>query len=169
MINRRKMILSAAGGFSACWLGARDRLFGSPPPQRTRLGVCIHSYMIRPSAQQPGGKGGGFADPLNFLEHCQRLGAADATRRSIPPSSSAERPSGAADRSSWPSRSPPENASAWQSKTTRTSASPKGSIFSSGSAANTSACASTPATASPCWKTRWKSSGPTLPGPMPFI
>lgn len=75
MINRREMILSAAGGLSACWMGAPERLFGSPPPQRTRLGVCIHSYMIRPSAEKPGGKGGGFAAPLSFLEHCHRLGA----------------------------------------------------------------------------------------------
>ena len=80
MINRRRMLLSTAGGFAASSLGEPARLFGSTPskktpPKRTGLGVCIHSYMIRPRAEKPGGKGGGIGEPLNFLEHCHGLGA----------------------------------------------------------------------------------------------
>ncbi len=84
MINRRQMLLSTAGGFAASSLGEPAHLFGSTPskktppkktPKRTGLGVCIHSYMIRPRAQKPGEKGGGIGEPLNFLEHCHRLGA----------------------------------------------------------------------------------------------
>jgi sugar phosphate isomerase/epimerase len=88
MLNRREMLLSAAGGFAACRLAAPARLLASTPlkktpPKKTGLGVCIHSYMIRPRAERSGGNGpasGGngpaFAEPLNFLEHCRRLGAA---------------------------------------------------------------------------------------------
>lgn len=75
MLNRRAMLLASAGGFSACCLGGPKRLLGSTPAKKTQLGVCIHCYMIRPTTGKPGGKDGGFADPLNFLEHCHRLGA----------------------------------------------------------------------------------------------
>lgn len=74
-MNRREMLGTIAGGFSASVLGASARLRGATVPERTQLGVCIYSYMIRPGAERSGGKGGGFADPLNFLEHCHRLGA----------------------------------------------------------------------------------------------
>ncbi len=74
--DRRHVLLSAAGGLSACTLGLSAPLLGSAVPKRTRLGVCIHSYMIRPRAERPGSQRPPFADPLTFLEHCRRLGAA---------------------------------------------------------------------------------------------
>jgi sugar phosphate isomerase/epimerase len=74
-MHRRKMLLSTAGGFSAAVLGTPVPLLGATAPQKTQLGVCIHSYTARPLAERSGRREGGFADPLKFLEHCHRLGA----------------------------------------------------------------------------------------------
>jgi sugar phosphate isomerase/epimerase len=82
--TRRRFLRNAAltaAGISApdfipatCW-AAPARLLGATAPTRTQLGVCIYSYTIRPGAERSRGKGGAFADPLNFLDHCHRLGA----------------------------------------------------------------------------------------------
>ena len=74
-MNRRELLLSITGGLSASVLGAPAGLLGATAPKKTQLGVCIHSYMIRPAAERSGAKGGAFAEPMNFLEHCHRLGA----------------------------------------------------------------------------------------------
>jgi sugar phosphate isomerase/epimerase len=74
-MNRRELLLSVASGLSASVLGGPAGLLGATAPKKTQLGVCIHSYMIRPAAERSGGKGGAFAEPINFLEHCHRLGA----------------------------------------------------------------------------------------------
>jgi sugar phosphate isomerase/epimerase len=74
-MNRREMLVSLAGGLSASVLGAPAGLLGATAPKKTQLGVCIHAYMIRPAAERSTGQGGVFAEPLNFLEHCHRLGA----------------------------------------------------------------------------------------------
>ena len=63
-----------------------------------------------------------------------------------------------------PSRSSAGTASGWPSRTTRTCGRRADRDARSGSAATTSASASTRATASPCWKTRWRSSRPWPPG-----
>ena len=73
-MNRRAMLLSVGGGVSAALLAAPAR--GSPAPKAASAGVCIHSYMIRPQVERSRGKGGAFTDPLTFLEHGHRLGAA---------------------------------------------------------------------------------------------
>jgi len=74
-MNRREMLRSIAGGLSASVLGAPADLLGATAPKKTQLGVCIHSYMIRPAAERSSAKGGAFAEPMNFLEHCHGLGA----------------------------------------------------------------------------------------------
>jgi sugar phosphate isomerase/epimerase len=74
-MNRREMLVSIAGGLSTSVLGAPACLLAAAARTRTQLGVCIYSYTIRPGAERSGGKGGAFADPMNFLEHCHRLGA----------------------------------------------------------------------------------------------
>ncbi|MBM4047302.1 MAG: sugar phosphate isomerase/epimerase [Planctomycetes bacterium] len=41
-----------------------------------RLGLCIHSLMIRSAADRDSGARNPISDPLTFLEYCHRLGAA---------------------------------------------------------------------------------------------
>jgi sugar phosphate isomerase/epimerase len=63
--TRREVLVAGVGS-----------LLGLPAPAEApkaapRLGVVIHSYGIRRSAE----KGRGFADPLTFLDYCRSLGA----------------------------------------------------------------------------------------------
>lgn len=74
-MNRREMLFSIGSGFSTSLLGTPACLLGQEAANKTRLGVCIHSYMIRPKLVRSQGEQGRFADPLNFLEYCHRLGA----------------------------------------------------------------------------------------------
>ena len=72
-MNRREMLVSVGGGVSAALLTAAAR--GAPAPKTTAVGVCIHSYMIRPKVERLRGNAGAITDPPAFLEHCHRLGA----------------------------------------------------------------------------------------------
>jgi len=71
-LSRRQLLATTAGGAASL---AASPLLGAAEPDRRRLGVCIHSYMIRPNVEQQRG-GAKFADPINFLRHCRKLGAA---------------------------------------------------------------------------------------------
>lgn len=72
-MNRRDVLLSIAGGFSASVLGAPSRLLGATELKKTQLGVCVYCLGIRCRAER--GRGTDLADPVNFLEHCRQLGA----------------------------------------------------------------------------------------------
>lgn len=65
-LTRRDMLLACAA--PALGVLADER------PAKTRMGVVIHSYGIRNSADREGEKPP-LSDPLTFLEHCHRLGA----------------------------------------------------------------------------------------------
>jgi sugar phosphate isomerase/epimerase len=63
--TRREALVAGA----ASLLGLAARAEG--PKAAPRMGVVIHSFGIRRSAD----KGSGFADPLTFLDYCRSLGA----------------------------------------------------------------------------------------------
>src|SRR5262245_42643682 len=62
-IDRRGFLAGVTGLAAASVLGADE------PNARSRLGIVIHSYSIRPSKEK------GLADPLRFLEFCRKRGA----------------------------------------------------------------------------------------------
>ena len=74
-MNRRDMLVSVAGGFSAATLGAPGRLLGSTPVETTSLGVCVYCLGIRSRAERARGAKTDFTDPLSFLDYCHGLGA----------------------------------------------------------------------------------------------
>jgi 3-oxoisoapionate decarboxylase len=66
MLSTRREVLALGAG-SLLGLGLR----AERPKSAVRMGVVIHSYGIRRSADKERGLG----DPLTFLEHCRSLGA----------------------------------------------------------------------------------------------
>ena len=65
-MTRRQLL--AAGAAALAMPSASS---AAPDPQPSRMGVVIHSYMIRAAREK-----GRFDDPVAFLEHCHKLGAA---------------------------------------------------------------------------------------------
>jgi len=74
-MNRREMLLSIAGGLAATNTGHLTRVFGSGRAMNSRLGIAAFSYNIRLRAERSRRMKGGLADPLNFLGHCNNIGA----------------------------------------------------------------------------------------------
>ena len=74
-IKRRDLLLAAAGGLSASLLSTPARLFGAAPDAKTGLGIVIYCCGLRQKALRADGRENPLADPLDFLEHCRRLGA----------------------------------------------------------------------------------------------
>src|SRR5579884_2448701 len=71
MILNRRDILAAWAGIGTTLLGfPRVNVLGAEP-ERTRMGVVIHSYGIRRSTD----KESHLEDPLSFLDYCRRRGA----------------------------------------------------------------------------------------------
>lgn len=68
MGGTRRELLAAGAGSLLGLLARGDDLPGKPRPP---MGVVIHSYSIRRSAE----KGRGFDDPLTFLDYSRNLGA----------------------------------------------------------------------------------------------
>ncbi len=73
-MNRREMLLSAAGGLSASLLAATAGRGAQQPPGKTGLGIVTYCLGIQQRAQRGGGQRP-LSDPLNLLQHCRRLGA----------------------------------------------------------------------------------------------
>ncbi|MBX6313026.1 MAG: sugar phosphate isomerase/epimerase [Isosphaeraceae bacterium] len=65
-MNRRDFLAACAGIGPA---------LAASPPERTSLGVVIHSYGMRLAADRARGAGQGIAHPLGFLDYCRSLGA----------------------------------------------------------------------------------------------
>src|SRR5690242_17724757 len=63
LLNRREMLAACAAGIPAL-AGRPSRAEPPAEGKRQRLGVVAYSYNIRR-----------FTDPLEFVEHCHRLGA----------------------------------------------------------------------------------------------
>jgi sugar phosphate isomerase/epimerase len=66
-LTRREMLLAGAAAVTAV-----PSLAADPKPG---MGVVIHSYGIRNAAERQGNAASRLNDPLNFLEHCRKLGA----------------------------------------------------------------------------------------------
>lgn len=65
-MTRRELL---AAGASAMAMPSASA--AAPDPEPSKMGVVIHSYMIRGAREK-----GRFDDPVAFLEHCHTLGAA---------------------------------------------------------------------------------------------
>jgi sugar phosphate isomerase/epimerase len=74
-MNRRDCLLSLAGGTAALLLHGPTAALGAEGVRRTRLGVADFSYNVRLKAEQAGLVEMRLSDPLNFLDHCDTVGA----------------------------------------------------------------------------------------------
>ncbi len=74
-MNRRELLFSIAGGLSAVTIGDMAMVYGAKRSEKRRLGIAHFSYNIRLGAERSGRVKGQLADPVNFLEHCHKVGA----------------------------------------------------------------------------------------------
>jgi sugar phosphate isomerase/epimerase len=84
-MNRREVLCSIVGGLTAATMGDLKRIYGMERVKRSRLGIADFSYNIRLRAERTGRMNpahqrwawmkGKLADPLNFLDHCNKVGA----------------------------------------------------------------------------------------------
>jgi sugar phosphate isomerase/epimerase len=74
-MNRREVLFSIVGGLTAATAGNLTSLYGAGQSRKSRLGIADFSYNIRLRAERTGRIKGGLSDPLNFLEHCNNVGA----------------------------------------------------------------------------------------------
>jgi len=68
-MNRREVLFSIAGGIAGSMLKAPAWAVESAIPKRTKLGIDSFSYHNRLRTDRQ------LGDPLNFLEHCHKIGA----------------------------------------------------------------------------------------------
>jgi len=73
-MNRREMLGTLAGATSAALLGGAARARAAEAPERCSLGVCIYCLGFRNRFEREQGRTD-FFDPVNFLDHCHKLGA----------------------------------------------------------------------------------------------
>jgi sugar phosphate isomerase/epimerase len=74
-MNRRDVLCSIAGGLAAATIGDLTRVCGAGEAGKSRLGIAQFSYNIRLRADRSKQAKERLADPLNFLEHCHKIGA----------------------------------------------------------------------------------------------
>jgi sugar phosphate isomerase/epimerase len=70
-LNRRELLGTLTAAVPVLHALAAEEGTGG----QKRLGVVIHSYMIRSAADRGRGDRPPFSDPINFLEYCGKLGA----------------------------------------------------------------------------------------------
>ena len=74
-MNRREMLFSIAGGMAAATVGNLTKVYGAGQTRKSQLGIADFSYNIRLRAERSRRAKGSLSDPLNFLEHCNNIGA----------------------------------------------------------------------------------------------
>ncbi len=74
-MNRREVLFSIAGGLTAATAGNLTTVYGTGQTRKSRLGIADFSYNIRLRAERSQATKGGLNDPLNFIEHCNNIGA----------------------------------------------------------------------------------------------
>lgn len=74
-MNRREVLYSIAGGLAAAAVGDWSTVYGAGHGKRKRLGIAQFSYNIRLRAERTGRVKGRLAEPMDFLDHCHRIGA----------------------------------------------------------------------------------------------
>lgn len=74
-MNRRELLFSIAVPALASVLGLPAQTLSAGRRKNGRLGIDDYSYNLRLTAERSGRIKGQLGDPLNFLEHCHRVGA----------------------------------------------------------------------------------------------
>jgi sugar phosphate isomerase/epimerase len=74
-MNRREALFSIAGGLTAATVGNLTRAYGTGQAEKSRLGIADFSYNIRLRTERSRQAKESLGDPLNFLEHCHKIGA----------------------------------------------------------------------------------------------
>ena len=74
-MNRREALFSIAGGMAAATVGNLTKVYGAGQTRKSQLGIADFSYNIRLRAERSRRAKGSLGDPLNFLEHCNNIGA----------------------------------------------------------------------------------------------
>jgi sugar phosphate isomerase/epimerase len=77
-MNRREVLYSIAGGFAIVTIGGACRIYDTEKVRKSRLGIADFSFNIRLRAERTGKMKGNLGDPLNFLDHCHKIGAGGA-------------------------------------------------------------------------------------------
>jgi sugar phosphate isomerase/epimerase len=68
-MNRREALYSIAGGIAASMLGPSVLAVGASTAKKSKMGIDTFSYHIRLRSDRQ------LRDPLNYLEHCHKIGA----------------------------------------------------------------------------------------------
>jgi sugar phosphate isomerase/epimerase len=71
ILSRRELLISCAGALPVLAAAAEP----ATGPKRTPMGVVIHSYHLRNSAEKDRPEADRLDDPLRFLNYCAKLGA----------------------------------------------------------------------------------------------
>ncbi len=74
-MDRRDVLRSIAGGLTAATIGDLTRVYGAARVTESRLGIAQFSYSARLRADRSAQAQGRLADPLNFIDHCHKVGA----------------------------------------------------------------------------------------------
>ena len=74
-MNRRDVLHSIAGGLTAATIGDLTRVYGAGRAGKFRLGIAQFSYSARLRADRSAQAQDRLADPLNFIDHCHKVGA----------------------------------------------------------------------------------------------
>ncbi len=74
-MNRRDLLRSIAGGLMATTIGDLTRVYGAGRVRGSRLGIAQFSYSARLRADRSAQVKDRLADPLNFIDHCHKVGA----------------------------------------------------------------------------------------------
>jgi sugar phosphate isomerase/epimerase len=74
-MNRRDVLRSIAGGLTAATIGDLTRVYGAGRSGKSRLGIAQFSYSARLRADRSAVAKDRLSDPLNFIDHCHKVGA----------------------------------------------------------------------------------------------
>jgi len=74
-MDRRDVLRSIAGGLAAATIGGLTRVSGAGRVMGSRLGIAQFSYSARLKADRSAAVKDRLSDPLNFIEHCHKVGA----------------------------------------------------------------------------------------------
>jgi sugar phosphate isomerase/epimerase len=74
-MDRRDVLRSIAGGLTMATIGDLTRVSGAGRAGKSRLGIAQFSYSARLRADRSAAVKKGLSDPLNFIDHCHKVGA----------------------------------------------------------------------------------------------
>lgn len=74
-MNRRDVLRSIAGAMTVATIGELTRTYGAGRVIQSRLGIAQFSYSARLRADRSSRSEKPLSDPLNFIDHCHKVGA----------------------------------------------------------------------------------------------